>query len=88
MKWAWGLFISLLLLRLWLAATLQLSADEAYYWSWAQRLDLGYFDHPPMIAWWTGLGTGLLGDTELGVRILPGLSFVVTAIAWACLHCL
>lgn len=25
--------------------------DEAYYWSWALNPSLGYFDHPPMIAW-------------------------------------
>ncbi|NTX15860.1 glycosyltransferase family 39 protein [Myxococcus sp. CA056] len=25
--------------------------DTAYYWQWAQRLDWGYYDHPPLIAW-------------------------------------
>ncbi len=24
--------------------------DEAYYWSWSQHLDWGFFDHPPMVA--------------------------------------
>jgi 4-amino-4-deoxy-L-arabinose transferase-like glycosyltransferase len=30
--------------------------DEAYYWTWSQHLRLGYFDHPPMIAWLIRLG--------------------------------
>ena len=25
--------------------------DEAYYWQWAQHLDWGYYDHPPLVAW-------------------------------------
>ncbi len=24
--------------------------DEAYYWLWSERLQWGYFDHPPLIA--------------------------------------
>jgi 4-amino-4-deoxy-L-arabinose transferase-like glycosyltransferase len=26
--------------------------DEAYYWLWAQHPAFGYYDHPPMLAWW------------------------------------
>ena len=29
---------------------LGLTADEAYYWRWAERLDWGYYDHPPGVA--------------------------------------
>ena len=25
--------------------------DEAYYILWSNNLSLGYYDHPPMIAW-------------------------------------
>ena len=32
-------------------AVLPLVADEAYYLAWSHRLALGYFDHPPMIAY-------------------------------------
>ena len=28
-----------------------LVADEMYYLEWSQHLDLGYFDHPPMVAY-------------------------------------
>ncbi|HEY4077430.1 MAG TPA: glycosyltransferase family 39 protein [Rhizomicrobium sp.] len=52
-----------------MAALLPLSADEAYYWLWSKHLAAGYFDHPPAIAWLIGVGTALLGDTPLGVRL-------------------
>jgi 4-amino-4-deoxy-L-arabinose transferase-like glycosyltransferase len=57
-------------LRLVGAALIPLTEDEAYYRLWAQHLAFGYFDHPPMIAWWIRLGTELLGDNPLGVRAL------------------
>lgn len=47
----------------------QLYPDEAQYWGWAQSLSFGYFSKPPLIAWMIALTTGLLGDTEFGVRI-------------------
>jgi 4-amino-4-deoxy-L-arabinose transferase-like glycosyltransferase len=25
--------------------------DESYYWLWGRNLDIGYYDHPPLIAW-------------------------------------
>ena len=59
--------------RLILVGKLGLAEDEAYYWMWGQRLDTGYFDHPPAIAYLIRLGTELLGDTERGVRLLTVL---------------
>jgi len=61
-------------LRLAGAAFLHLTEDEAYYRLWAQHLAFGYFDHPPMIAWWIRVGTEICGDTPLGVRLLPALA--------------
>lgn len=46
-----------------------ISEDEAYYWVWSQNLDWGYFDHPPMVAWWISAGYSLF-QNELGVRLL------------------
>ncbi len=46
--------------------------DEAYYWLWSQNLDWGYFDHPPMIAWWISAGYKIL-QNELGVRFVTVL---------------
>ena len=62
------------MLRLASAAFVPLTEDEAYYRLWAQHLQLGYYDHPPMIAWWIRAGTLLAGDNALGVRLLPALA--------------
>lgn len=45
-----------LLIKLVLSALIPLSADEAYYWVWSNRLQLSYFDHPPMVSWLFLLG--------------------------------
>ncbi len=65
---------AILLIRLVVAASLHLTEDEAYYRLWSFSPAFGYFDHPPMIAWWIWLGRGLAGDTPLGVRLLPSLA--------------
>ncbi len=74
----WLLILALSALRLWAAAVIPLTEDEAYYRLWSQNLHLGYYDHPPMIAWWIRLGTFLAGDTPLGVRPLPLLGAAAT----------
>jgi hypothetical protein len=55
------------------AGLLTLSPQEAYYWEWARRLDLSYFDHPPLAAWTIALTTGALGDSERSVRLAAAL---------------
>jgi dolichol-phosphate mannosyltransferase len=42
--------------------------EEAYYWNYSRHLDIGYLDHPPMVAWLIRLGTAVFGFSELGVR--------------------
>lgn len=49
-------FTSTLFIKLILAYFLPLLPDEAYYWMWSHHLQLGYFDHPGMIAWLFRLG--------------------------------
>ncbi len=66
--------LALTLLRLVMAAILPLSPDEAYYWLWSEHLQPGYFDHPPMVAFWIAAGTALFGKTALGVRLLGPLA--------------
>lgn len=46
-----------------------LGPDEAQYWTWSRDLSLGYYSKPPGIAWQIWLGSTLLGNNELGVRI-------------------
>ena len=60
--------------RLLAARWMHLTEDEAYYRLWAQHLHLGYYDHPPMIAWWIHAGTLVCGDNPLGLRLLPVLA--------------
>ena len=65
------------LLRAAAAAVAPLIDDEAYYWLWAQRLDWGYLDHPPLIAWLIALTTGT-GDGSFLIRLSPLVLGVLT----------
>jgi hypothetical protein len=47
---------------------IDLSPDEAQYWTWSKTLDVGYYSKPPGIAWEIFLGTGIFQDNVLGVR--------------------
>jgi dolichol-phosphate mannosyltransferase len=60
------------------AAVVDLTPDEAYYWAWSTRPALGYYDHPPGVAWLIAAGTALLSDCELGVRLPALLCSVLT----------
>ena len=52
----------------WLCASVPVFAQESYYWCYAQKPDLSYFDHPPMVAWLIWLGTACFGDGAWGIR--------------------
>ncbi|HEY3785071.1 MAG TPA: glycosyltransferase family 39 protein [Steroidobacteraceae bacterium] len=66
---AWGIVACAFALRLVYLTQMQLLPEETYYWNYSQHLDIGYLDHPPMVAWLIRCGTLLFGNTELGVRI-------------------
>lgn len=57
------------LLRLIQLPSMELAPDEAYYWDWSRRLDWGYYDQGPFVAYILYFTTKLFGITELGVRI-------------------
>jgi dolichol-phosphate mannosyltransferase len=63
-----GLIAYAFVLRLIYAGCVEMMPEETYYWSYAQHLDFGYLDHPPMVAWLIRIGTTLFGQTEFGVR--------------------
>jgi dolichol-phosphate mannosyltransferase len=69
----------LTLLRFLLCDVIELIPEEAYYWTYAKHPALGYFDHPPMVAWCITLGTAMLGDTAMGVRVMTFVLWVATA---------
>jgi len=57
-------------LKLLFSTTIELGADEVYYWTFASKLQWNYFDHPPLVAWLIRLTTGnLLFHNELSVRL-------------------
>ena len=64
-----GIVSYLFALRLIYLGQAELLPEEAYYWNYSQHLDIGYLDHPPMVAWLIWLGTTLFGQNEFGVRI-------------------
>jgi dolichol-phosphate mannosyltransferase len=68
-----------LVLRALYAPLLDLLPEEAYYWMYAQDLSLGYLDHPPAVAWLIALGTRILGQNELGVRLPALVCWGITA---------
>ena len=76
--------LSLLLNLIALFAT-PLIPDEAYYWVWSERLQSGYYDHPPLIAWLIRLSTTLFGIEPWSVR-LPAIAswFVGVWFAYRC----
>jgi 4-amino-4-deoxy-L-arabinose transferase-like glycosyltransferase len=67
----------LTIIRLLAAVVTPLAPDEAYYWVWSRALAGGYLDHPPMVALWIRIGTALVGQDALGVRLLGPLSAAV-----------
>lgn len=69
--------VAWLILNLVQAAFLPLDPDEAYYWMYAQQLDWGYFDHPPMVAILVNMGSSWLSG-PLGVRLGSVLVFAAT----------
>lgn len=56
------------ILRLAVAGSFELSLDEGYYWLWSKHLDIGYYDHPPMVAYVLALAT-IFSDSEIFVRL-------------------
>jgi dolichol-phosphate mannosyltransferase len=65
------------------AALMPVLPEEAYHWNFGRHLDIGYYDHPPMLPWSIALGRALLGDTPLGVRLVPLLFALGTGVLLA-----
>jgi len=68
-----------ILLRLFYLGVPDLIFEEAYYWNYAQHLDIGYLDHPLMIAWIIKLFISLMGNIEFAVRFGAFSCWFVTA---------
>ena len=75
-----------LLFRLWLSAVFPFTGDEAYFWIWGVKPDLGYYDHPPMVGWILALTHRL--SSEVWVQRLPAtlLPTVLALMLWTSLR--
>ncbi len=62
-----GFIVAITVIRAYLAAKLQLHPDETYYRVLSRYLDLSYYDHQPMVAYFIRL-TRLFSDGEFFVR--------------------
>ncbi len=82
---AWLLLVAAasLALRLWIAGTLPITGDEAYFYWWGVFPAWGYYDHPPMVGWLIGAMRYLLGDSLLSIRLpIVLLPLLLGAILW------
>jgi len=79
-RWLLGLILLALAGNIITLFSIGILPDEAYYWVWSQRLELSYFDHPPLIAWFESITTLLLGNNLLAVRLPALLSWLVGAL--------
>lgn len=66
-KWFYASLAVTFGIKLILAAIIPIVSDEAYFVIWAENLDFGYYDHPPVVAWMIAIML-FLGKTELIVR--------------------
>jgi len=71
-------FVSVLW-KIFLSAVLSLHSDEAYYWLWSTNLQLSYYDHSPMIAYFIKLTT-LFSNSELAVRFSSIIATVILSV--------
>jgi 4-amino-4-deoxy-L-arabinose transferase-like glycosyltransferase len=66
--------------RLLAASQTGLLPDEAYYWLWSKSPQAGYYDHPPMIAWWIWFSSAVFGQSAFAIRLLPVMSAAVDTV--------
>jgi len=71
-RWSAGaaaIVLSIVLMHLLYLKVFPLTPEEAYYWNYSIRLDIGYLDHPPMVAWLIAVVEGLFGHGAAGIRL-------------------
>ncbi len=74
-----AVIVFLFVLRLLYAGLPELLEEEAYYWNYARHMDIGFLDHPPMVAAMIWIGTAVFGDTEFGVRVGAQVCWLIAA---------
>ena len=69
-----------LLLHLLMVARYGIFRDEMYYLACSRHMAWGYVDHPPLTVWVAWFSRVVMGDSPLGVRLLPILAGA--AVVW------
>jgi dolichol-phosphate mannosyltransferase len=64
-----GIVLGIMLLHLLYLKVFPLTPEEAYYWNYSIRLDFGYLDHPPLVAWLIAAAEGLFGHGVAAIRL-------------------
>jgi dolichol-phosphate mannosyltransferase len=77
---AFGFVAYALALRLVYQGSVELLPEETYYWNYSRHLDIGYLDHPPMVAWLIRAGTAVFGQSQFGVRAGALCCGVITSV--------
>jgi hypothetical protein len=72
--------VAKLLLHLSMVARYGIFRDEMYYLACSRHMAWGYVDHPPFTVWIAWFSRVVLGDSPLGVRLIPILAGV--AVVW------
>jgi dolichol-phosphate mannosyltransferase len=75
-----GIIVYAFALRLVYLGSVELLPEETYYWNYSRHLDIGYLDHPPMVAWLIKLGTAAFGQSQFGVRAGALCCGVITSV--------
>ena len=73
------------LVKLGISSQLELSVDEAHYVNYGKRIDLSYFDHPPLVGWIQFVFQKLFGFSEVSMRfsaILIGTYLAFDLFKW------
>ena len=77
-KWERRAYILWIVVSIWRIAfvflsPLDLAPDEAYYWEWSRRPDIGYLSKPPLVSWTIWLFTSIFGHSEWSIRLPAAL---------------
>lgn len=83
--WVGVIIVAGVLVRLVFMGMLNLLPEEAYYWNYSRHLDIGYLDHPPMVAWLMYLSEAVFGRSEFAVRLPAFLGWFGLAYFMFCL---
>ncbi len=75
----WPAVLVTLVVKVMLAVAIPLTSDEAYFTLWGRFVDMGYYDHPPMVGWILYL-LSFIGHSVVLIRLPAILSTVLIAL--------